>query len=240
MKPENEAVVESHDILKSRSLKHWGDLPPAPADASLSQGATVHCGWGRLLFGQTFDTAAALAEAFRHEHPDERDIALYVRDPHVVTAHAPHALFLDPSFTFRLDLRAELHKDSPHDGIIVRMASESDEAEINRIYLARRMVPPKTEFLAEAVEREDVYVLVAEDRAIRRYARRDDGRRPCRGIQRHRAGVESLGARRRPAGVPAARRAHAHQRTVPPLPETRPPIHGSIRDARQSGGHRAL
>jgi GNAT-family acetyltransferase (TIGR03103 family) len=165
MKLAKEAVVESQDILNSRSLKHWGELPPAPADAGLSEGATVHCGWGRLLFGQTFETAAALAEAFSLEHPDERDIALYVRDPHVVIAHAPHALFLDPSFTFRLDLRAERHRDSRQEGIIVRMASEADEAAINRIYLARRMVPMKTEFLAEAAEREDVYVLVAEDRA---------------------------------------------------------------------------
>lgn len=165
MKLAKEAVVESHDILNSRSLKHWGELPPAPADAGLSEGANVHCGWGRLLFGQTFDTAEALAEALSLEHPDERDIALYVRDPHVVIAHAPHALFLDPSFTFRLDLRAERHQDSPQEGIVVRRASEADEAAINRIYLARRMVPMKTEFLAQAAEREDVYVLIAEDRA---------------------------------------------------------------------------
>ena len=66
--------------------------------------ATLDCGWGRLLFGQTFDDPAKLAAALLEEDLERRDIAAYVRDPHVVLAAAPQELFLDPSHTYRLDL----------------------------------------------------------------------------------------------------------------------------------------
>ncbi len=62
------------------------------------------CGWGRLMFGQTFATASDLAECLRAERPGQRDIAFYVLDPHVVLAAAPQELFLDPSHTYRLEL----------------------------------------------------------------------------------------------------------------------------------------
>jgi len=162
---DNHAAEKGYDIMTSRSLKHWGELPPIPGNRSLPLGATVDCGWGRLLFGQTFDTATALANALTLEHADERDVALYVRDPHVVVAQAPHALFLDPSFTFRLDLRGDVCSNPPHEGITIRAAKEDDEAAINRIYLARRMVPMRAGFLGEVETRKDVCVLVAEDRS---------------------------------------------------------------------------
>ena len=54
---------------------------------------------------QTFDSDAALVEALREERPDQRDIAFYVRDPHVAARRqAPQEIFLDPSHTYRLDL----------------------------------------------------------------------------------------------------------------------------------------
>ena len=157
------AVEKARDIMTSHSLKHWGELPPVPDDTHLKQGAALHCGWGRLVFGQTFDTAAALAEALTLEHEHERDVALYVRDPHVVVAQAPHALFLDPSFTFRLNLHQGACPPRAHDGVTIRAARADDEAEINRIYLARRMVPVREGFVAESEVREDLHVLVAEN-----------------------------------------------------------------------------
>jgi len=163
MKIDENAVEKAHDILKLHSLKHWGELPPVPDDARLAEGVAVHCGWGRLLFGQTFDTAAALAEALTLEDDQERDVALYVRDPHVVIAQAPHALFLDPSFTFRLSLREGTCPPRPHEGVTVRVAREDDDDEINRIYLARRMVPVREGFLGEVDARDELLVLVAEN-----------------------------------------------------------------------------
>jgi hypothetical protein len=71
-------------------------LPPIPTDRAPASEASIDCGWGRLIFGQTFASSERLAEVLRSEGPDRRDIAFYVRDPHVLLAAAPQELFLDP------------------------------------------------------------------------------------------------------------------------------------------------
>ena len=83
-----------------------GDAPAAAVAprAGGTENVSLDCGWGRLLFADTFADAGALAEAMRAESPGRRDIAFYVRDPHVLLAAAPHELFLDPSHAFRLTL----------------------------------------------------------------------------------------------------------------------------------------
>lgn len=142
--------------------------PPAGAPASAEPPATdvaVDCGWGRLLFGQTFGDPQSLAEAMRAESPDRRDIAFYISDPHVLLAKAPLELFLDPSHTFRLDLAS-----GPEDGgreargfTVRKLAPRADAADVNRIYAARRMVPVPPEFFERNADDPAVVYLVAED-----------------------------------------------------------------------------
>ena len=85
------------------SLKNWG-TPPPDGRALAAAEAVVDCGWGRLLFGQTFFSSSSLADELRREQPGCRDVALYIRDPQVIIAQAPQELFIDPSYTFRLSL----------------------------------------------------------------------------------------------------------------------------------------
>jgi hypothetical protein len=42
----------------------------------------VDCGWGRLLFAQTFETNEAIVEALRGEAPASRDILMYCCHSH--------------------------------------------------------------------------------------------------------------------------------------------------------------
>src|SRR3546814_4886114 len=58
-------------------------------------------GWGRLIFGQTFSDHAGIETALRDERLGRRDIALYMRDPHILVSRRPQDLFVDPSFTYR-------------------------------------------------------------------------------------------------------------------------------------------
>ena len=81
---------------RSPRVDHRGNAP------KVRQNASVDCGWGRLLFGQTFDDLQRLANSLREERPGKRDIALYLDEPHVILSLAPQELFLDPSHTFRL------------------------------------------------------------------------------------------------------------------------------------------
>jgi hypothetical protein len=54
-----------------------------------------------------------LAECLQDERPARRDVALYLRDPHVVLSYAPQDLFLDPSHTFRLWLERYQFASAP-------------------------------------------------------------------------------------------------------------------------------
>lgn len=128
--------------------------------------AHVDCGWGRLIFGQTFEDARAVIELLRHEGPEQRDISFYVRDPHVILAHAPQEIFLDPSHSFRLDLSGSVEAAEPAPGIVVRgLISQADAVAMNRIYQMRGMVQVDPDFIWAHRDSEILTYLVAEDEA---------------------------------------------------------------------------
>ena len=144
------------------SLRNWGP-PPATMPRELLRDVTVDCGWGRLIFGQTFADHGRLLEELRRERPGQRDVALYIRDPQVVLAQSPQELFIDPSYTLRLNLEAPL--DDPGDAVQVRPFTRRDDLEVvNRIYLGRGMVPADAAFAGRAVACEDIQLLLACDR----------------------------------------------------------------------------
>jgi GNAT-family acetyltransferase (TIGR03103 family) len=141
--------------------------PPLAAvgDIDEKKNVAMDCGWGRLLFGQTFDNAAELAECIRAEGPGRRDIAFYISDPHVVLAAAPQELFLDPSHTYRLDLTTYRPPEArPRSFYVRRLSSVQDAEEVNRIYSARGMVPVPPDFFWSRHDRAITY-FVAEDDA---------------------------------------------------------------------------
>lgn len=148
------------DPAQQATLRHWE--PTAHQGAP----AIVDCGWGRLLLGQTFATPADLVAALADEGARQRDVAMYVRDPHVVVALAPQQLFLDPSHTFRLPLQAGTPRPQPRRGWSVRVARPEDADAISRILARRGMVPPKAGYLAALREDPRVQVLVAEDEEV--------------------------------------------------------------------------
>ncbi len=160
-------ALEPGDLTEMASLKHWGDLPDRVRAAHLREGVAIDCGWGRLLFGQTFSDADDLADALQREHDGQRDVALYVRDPHVVLSRAPHALFLDPSHTFRLNLEANDLGIPIKNGVEIREAHADDQTAVNTIYLARNMVPLSDGYIAAKEDDPAVTILVAQERASR-------------------------------------------------------------------------
>ena len=93
------------------------------------QNSALDCGWGRLVFGQTYADAAAIAEALRSELPDQRDVAFYIRNPHVLLAAAPLDLFLDPSHTYRLDLGSYRPSKQQPSGFFVRWLTSRADVE---------------------------------------------------------------------------------------------------------------
>jgi len=149
----------SSDPERMLSLRMWGD-----AASDVLHEAFVDCGWGRLIFGQTFAAPSSLAATLSAETEGERDIILYAREPHVLLAEAPQLLFLDPSHTYRFDFRAPLTSEKRNvPSIPIRAARAEDADEINRLYLSRGMVPLRDGYVAGDARPDSVQLLVAEN-----------------------------------------------------------------------------
>lgn len=138
--------------------------PTITRDRTPRNNAVLDCGWGRLIFGHTFESPEALTETLRAEGADRRDIAFYVNDPHVVLSVAPQELFLDPSHTYRLDLATYRVASKRRKSFFIRRLSTQKDAEaVNVIYAARGMVPVPPDFFWTRRDARALTVLVAED-----------------------------------------------------------------------------
>jgi GNAT-family acetyltransferase (TIGR03103 family) len=130
-------TVPAAPAITSRSWKQ----PSEHQVQGMASDVVLDLGWGRLVFGQTFGDLQGIVAALRAEESGRRDICIYPRDPHVLVGLAPDELFIDPSYTYRLDLhryrpRSELIRD-----VFVRtVTSAAEMAEINEIYALNGMV----------------------------------------------------------------------------------------------------
>ena len=145
------------------------------------EGVVLDCGWGRLVFGQTFHDQAAVADVLRSEAAGARDICIYLRDPHVLVSRLPDELFIDPSLTYRLPLPgsrpdtgsaeqdgtagAPALVDGPPElpGVHIRRLRDAADADaVNRIYAANGMVTAPVEVLVDNAATDCFLHLVAE------------------------------------------------------------------------------
>lgn len=129
-------------------------------------GVVQDLGWGRLVFGQTFGDPAEFGVALRAEGSGRRDIGMYLDAPHVFVALHPHEFFIDPSFTYRLDLTKPMQYQPPDvPGLSVRQVNSFEDCvAINHIYARCHMVPADSELMwANSRSAPQVVYLVAID-----------------------------------------------------------------------------
>ena len=133
-------------------------------DPQMRKNAVVDCGWGRLLFAQTFEDPNELVTSLCDEETNRRDIVWYVPDPHVAVSLAPQEVFLDPSHSFRLWLDRYRPAHLRARGFTIRLMNSREDAEaVHNLYIRRHMVPPDTEFLVEHRASRLLTHLLAED-----------------------------------------------------------------------------
>ncbi len=143
----------------------WGDVPPTVAEER-DENVTLDCGWGRLVFGQTFPDAGSIANSLRAEEPGSRDICLYASDPHVVVGQAPNELFLDPSHTYRVNLHQYRPRYRADRSVVVRSLLEAADADaVNQLYSRNGMVTAPPERIWQNQRTPTFTYLVAEDAA---------------------------------------------------------------------------
>lgn len=163
------SAPEDHEVhledLEDLARTAWGELP-APLAEHRQDDAVVDCGWGRLVFGHTFTDPTHIADVLRAEAPGARDICLYATEPHVVVGQAPNELFIDPSHTYRLDLREGTPRHRDVLGVHVRETDSREDADaINLLYQRNGMVTAPEGHIWASRDDDAVTYLVAEDAA---------------------------------------------------------------------------
>jgi GNAT-family acetyltransferase (TIGR03103 family) len=136
----------------------------AAGRGSDGQEVVLDCGWGRLVFGQTFTNPEAVANVLRSEADGSRDICIYLQDPHVLVAQMPDELFLDPSLTYRLILSPSCLEDLelPR-GLTVRLLRNHADADaVNAIYVRNGMIPAPVDALVVNATKSHFLHLIAE------------------------------------------------------------------------------
>lgn len=130
---------------------------------SKGDGRSAYCGWGRVLFAQTFGDPEEIAREMQNERRGERDVATYVLDPHVVLSYAPQQLFLDPSDMLRIDLGKFEETPLPESLVVRRIERPQEARALGDLYLKRDMVPTDPDFLWSRRASDEVILLVAVD-----------------------------------------------------------------------------
>lgn len=145
------------------STRSWRSTPER-LQTQMGKNVALECGWGRVVFGQTFADHDRILGVLREESAGRRDICIYVRDPHVLVAQAPNELFVDPSFTYRLWLHQYRPRRERLPGVRVRkMRSVEDGEAINAIYASNGMVSGPSEVYWRNQRTRAFTYLVAEE-----------------------------------------------------------------------------
>ena len=154
-------AVPTTPAITSRSWKK----PSEHQLLGMQSDVVLDLGWGRLVFGQTFPDLRGIVDALRAEETGERDICIYPRDPHVLVGLAPDELFIDPSYTFRLDLHRYRPRSELIRGVFVRtVTSRAEMDRINEIYARNGMVVGDADVMWRNHRTRAFTYLVAEDR----------------------------------------------------------------------------
>ncbi len=159
----NDKKIHRLERQTGPSLQNWKSLEGSKAQ-ELKPNVVLECGWGRLIFGHTFSSGQALADVLLKEKSGFRDIALYIRDPHVVLSLAPHKFFLDPSHTYRLWLDQYRPSLPPAQGFIIRrIQTQADAEAVNSVYARCSMVPVDPNFAYKKRNSRTLVYLAVED-----------------------------------------------------------------------------
>ncbi|MBU2513725.1 N-acetylglutaminylglutamine synthetase [bacterium] len=148
---------------ESPTLSNW-NTASTNRFKQMKNDISLDIGWGKLVFAHTYNDQKKIAKVLLDERADERNIAFYVPDPHVILSQAPQDVFLDPSHTFRIWLEDYKSLLSANSGFIVRRLKHKEDVQaINTILQQLNMVELKEDVVWEQRNSPLLTVLLAEE-----------------------------------------------------------------------------
>jgi ribosomal protein S18 acetylase RimI-like enzyme len=142
----------------------WVEEPPPVKTRGIKRNTALFCGWGRLIFGQTFSDHNRIIDIFSSEPAGKRDLAIYVKNHHVLLAKAPNLLFVDPSHTYRLWLHHyRMPRKRPSSFRIRLLRGKEDAEQVNTIYRKCGLIESPVSTIVENQKTHTFSYFVAED-----------------------------------------------------------------------------
>ena len=123
----------------------------------------LDCGWGKLFLGRTFSSPDKLAMEFKKEKKKERNLCFNSPDSQVILHKYAEKFFINPAYTYALDLEKFSARRVTRKTFSLRMAASEDEiSELNTVYKKLGMQPFRENWWSEK-RPEGVFVVVAVD-----------------------------------------------------------------------------
>ncbi len=109
---------------------------------SLIENKSLDCGWGKLLFGETYSKTEKSVADLKKERKKERNILFYPLDPQIILTQYPQDFFLNPAFTYKIDLQSFSLRRSARSTFSIRKAESVDDVNaLNEVYEKMKMQP---------------------------------------------------------------------------------------------------
>ena len=157
--------------------------PPPVKTRGIKRNTALFCGWGRLIFGQTFSDHNRIIDIFSSEPAGKRDLAIYVKNHHVFWPKPPTCCLLTPPHTYRLWLHHYRMPRKRSSHFRIRLLKGKEDAEqVNTIYRKCGLIESPVSTIVENQKTHTFSYFVAEDSTDRRIigtiTRKSTTRRP--------------------------------------------------------------
>lgn len=120
----------------------------------------LDCGWGKILFGETYSLADKVAVDMKKEKKKERNILFYPLNPQILLTNYPQDFFLNPAYTYKIDLtNVSYQRSGKVDFSIRKVDCEKDIKELNLVYEKMKMQPIRLNWLESKSDAIEVFIV---------------------------------------------------------------------------------
>ena len=126
----------------------------------MKENVSVDCGWGKLLFGETFSETKKTITELKKERKTERNVLFYPLDPQLMMTSNAQDFFLNPAYIYKLDLHIFSDRKISRTTFSIRKAETQEDIDaLNAIYIKMHMLPFRKNWFEEKHESLSVYVV---------------------------------------------------------------------------------
>ncbi len=126
----------------------------------MKENIIVDCGWGKLLFGETFSDTKKTISELKKERKAERNILFYPLDPQLMMTSHAQDFFLNPAYIYKLDLQNFSERRVSRVTFAIRKAETQDDVDaLNKVYVKMNMLPLHKNWFVDKDKSIELYVV---------------------------------------------------------------------------------